>query len=267
MTAGTSSSALNSQGTPASVASAGWNDQSIAMGSPTAPSYDGSLGQAAINTLTSNPSQSATQLAQSGNDVASIIPKELSLDENNIFNGADRAKWENYYKTQYLDPAIAQTQSDLYSGGRGNSTFGAAALGQAIAQGAYSQQQAGEDMYNSRFNQGMQKRNSFFQNEMGVAQNANTAKQAWANSLANTQQQEGQAKNNFAANMFGQTNAARQAGQNAAWGRQTDIWGRQNDLFNQANTNRTYNTEQNGAKWGAGAQAAEGGFGLASRLF
>lgn len=122
-------------------------------------------------------------------------------------------------------------------------------------------------MYNSRFNQGMQKRNSFFQNEMGVAQNANTAKQAWANSLANTQQQEGQAKNNFAANMFGQTNAARQAGQNAAWGRQTDLWGHQKDMFDQANINRTYNTTQNAAKWGAGAQAFEGGAGLAASRF
>lgn len=237
------------------------------MGSPTAPSYDGSLGQAAINTLTSNPSQSATQLAQSGNDVASIIPKELSLDENNIFNGADRAKWENYYKTQYLDPALAQTQSDLYSGGRGNSTFGAAALGQAIAQGAYSQQQAGEDMYNSRFNQAMQKRNSFFQNEMGVAQNANTAKQAWANSLANTQQQAGQSQNNFNANIFGQANAARQAGQNAAWGRQTDIWGHQKDLYNMADKNRSFQAGQTGDAYGGVARAAETGAGFLAGMF
>ncbi len=120
-------------------------------------------------------------------------------------------------------------------------------------------------MYNSRFNQAMQKRNSFFQNEMGVAQNANTAKQAWANSLANTQQQAGQSHNNFNANIFGQANAARQAGQNAAWGRQTDIWGHQKDLFNMANTNRSFNADQTAGAWGAGASAAEGGLGMLAR--
>jgi hypothetical protein len=82
-------------------------------------------------------------------------------------------------------PAEAQLQSDLYSQGRADSTFGGAQMGNLQAGNLLHGWQAGLNQYNDQFNQMLGARASFFGNEGQMAQNANQLNVQRGLSLAN----------------------------------------------------------------------------------
>lgn len=208
-----------------------------------APSYDGSGMQQAIATLQNNKPQTAVEMATNARAAEQSLPTDLQVSGTQ-FAPEERTRWENFYKSQYLAPQLASQQSALNQSGRGNSTFGAAMLGQAMAQGEYESMKAGEDMYNSRFNQQMQRRQSFFGGEGGLATNAANNSMQNNSKVADMWAQDSQQKNQSAFQAWQGTNANNLAGANFNWQKNTDTWNRDNDLYNRAAAERTYQTAQ-----------------------
>lgn len=208
-----------------------------------APSYDSSGMSQAASLLSKEP-QTAEQMTQSGLAAEKLLPEDLRVSGTQ-FSPEERARWENFYRTQYLNPKVAQQKTDLYQSGRANSTFGAATLGQALAQGEYEAMKAGEDMYNSRFNQQMQRRQSFFGNEGRLAETSNQLGMQNRTNLANMYMQDSQNKNQMAFNTWQAQNDFRLKGAQFNWNKNTDLWNRDNDLYNRAKIERDWNAEQN----------------------
>lgn len=124
-----------------------------------------------------------------------------------------------------------------------------------MAQGQYEAMKAGEDMYNSRVNQTLAMRNSFFGGEGALAQGANQANLSNQSNIANIYAQSGQNKNQLAFNAWDAANKNNLAGAQFNWNKQTDLWNRDNDLYNRAASERTYKTGQTEAR----SQALAGG--------
>lgn len=183
------------------------------------------------------------------------MPDDLKVTGTQ-FAPEERTKWENFYRDQYLNPSLASKNQELYQGGRMNSTFGAAALGQAMAQGEYEAMKAGEDMYNSRFNQQMQRRQSFFGNEGGLAQNYNQLNMQNRTNQANLLAQDSQNKNQMAFNSWQAMNDNNMKNSNFNWSKLTDTWNRDNDLYNRAKTERDWNADQTSQKMMAASSGA-----------
>lgn len=102
------------------------------------------------------------------------MPTDLQISNaNSVLSPEARKQYEDLYYNQYVKPGLAQTQANLYGNGQANSTFGGAVLGSALAQGAATKMFAGEDLYNSRLQNLLNQRQSFFAGEGQMAQNAN----------------------------------------------------------------------------------------------
>jgi len=109
-------------------------------------------------------------------DASGALPSDLQITGPNAqLNPQDRQRWENNYMQQYINPQIGQTQADLFAGGRADTSFGGAQLGQLQAMGRLQSMGAGEELMQNRLNQLISRRASFFGNEGQMGQNqANT---------------------------------------------------------------------------------------------
>lgn len=120
-----------------------------------------------------NP-QTASQTMAAANQAGAALPTDLQISNaNSVLSPEARKQYEDLYYNQYVKPGLAQTQANLYGNGQANSTFGGAVLGSALAQGAATKMFAGEDLYNSRLQNLLNERQSFFSGEGQMAQNAN----------------------------------------------------------------------------------------------
>lgn len=129
------------------------------------------------------------------------LPEEFQLTSNNqILSPEARSRYEQVYSNEYLAPRLAKLQIEQRA--RGDSTFGGAAYGQGIAEGANQALFAGEDLYNQRLNQLLQKRSSLFGNTGQMAQTQDAANVARGEMLAKLAQNQQQQDNAFALSRY-----------------------------------------------------------------
>lgn len=162
-------------------------------------------------------SQTAAQMVGSGLEANYALPTELQITNNNqILSPEARQQYEQLYHDMYLAPQQAQLSAGLYGQGRADSSAGGAALGQMMAMGAKEQVLAGEDLYNQRLNQVLQKRDSFYNHEGALASNANTLEVQRGADLAKMMQQNIDNQNNYNLSAYGQQNQFNQNNYNSA---------------------------------------------------
>ena len=198
------------------------------------------------------PAMTSAQITSQGVLAEQQLPQELRVTNDNEFLSPEaRARYEQMYYNQYINPTIAQTRSDLYGQGRADSSFGGAVLGQQIAQGDYEKLMAGEQLYQNRLNQVIQRRGAM-EPSMQRAQAANLTDIQTAYQNANLAAQNAQNQN-----AFNQSNY--QTYGNNYWKQQdlnyNNTW-KQQELDQRRNENRWNNY----GNLGYGLSGAAGGF-------
>jgi hypothetical protein len=152
-------------------------------------------------------SQSATQMTQAALAADSQLPDYMRVTHaNNLLAPGAMEQFNNAWQEQYAKPSEAKLSTDLYQGGRQNSTFGGAQLGTLQAGNNFNKMQAGQAMYQNAFSNFLNLRNNFFGNEGQMAQNANQANinrgLGVANQSMNAYQNNAQAQNQYNMNAY-----------------------------------------------------------------
>jgi hypothetical protein len=186
---------------------------------------------------------------QSAVQAGGQLPQELRIIGNPQAtpDAAQRAKYEQYYRQQYSNPAIAQMKADAFTSGRSDSAFAGGQIGQAQSQGDYNAFMAGEQLSDNYLQRLLQARSSFAGLEGQQAQAYNSLNQQRGQGLAGMQMSDAANRNNF--NM--QSAQMKNSYSQNAFGNQLQSYDRLQDY------NR-YNTQKN-LSLGTGVAGALGG--------
>jgi hypothetical protein len=103
-----------------------------------------------------------------------MLPENLRLAASaNLISPDTLQQFRQNWRQQYANPAEGQLQSQLYSSGRADSTFGGAQLGQLQGMNNLNELQAALGFQSNALENWLKTRQSFFGNEGQMAQNAN----------------------------------------------------------------------------------------------
>lgn len=103
----------------------------------------------------------------------SMLPSWLQLSETNPLDPAGRAKYENDFETQYINPTLAQAQADAGANGQTYGSFAGAKIGQIAAEGQLAKAQAGLNYAQQYYTNQLQGRESYYGNAPKIIQQQN----------------------------------------------------------------------------------------------
>lgn len=130
------------------------------------------------------------------------LSADLRLGGNPL-DPATRAQYEQNYYNQYIAPQIAAATTKVGSTGQQYGSYGGGLVGGLQAQGQYGKFQAGMDLANQAFQQRLANRDSFFNNNVGLAAGQNALGVNRGLALASQISQNAANLNNFRANIYG----------------------------------------------------------------
>jgi hypothetical protein len=134
-----------------------------------------------------------------GNGAGTSLPSNLQLPGNPL-DPAGMQPYEQYYYQQYVLPAIAQGQANLYANGQNSGSYAGGYMGQLVSAGAGQEYSAGLQYAQQAYNDLLQGRQSYYAGAPALAAQQNALGVQQGNDVAGLQLQGANMQNQYAGN-------------------------------------------------------------------